>query len=69
MLGWRIARHGMAMLATVLVGGLLSATLVRIAPGFDSDERQLDPHLSSESVQALRAERARDHNVVRFYAQ
>lgn len=69
MLGWRIARHGMAMLATVLVGGLLSATLVRIAPGFDSDERQLDPHLSSESIQVLRAERAHDHNVVRFYAQ
>lgn len=68
MLG-RIARHGLTMVATVLVGGLLSATLVRFAPGFDSDERELDPHLSSESVQALRAARLRDHNVVRFYAQ
>ena len=34
---WRrkIARHGLAMVATVLLGGLLSATLVRLAPGFD----------------------------------
>ena len=68
MLGWRIARHGMAMLVTVLLGGLLSATLVRFAPGFDSDENQLDPRLNRESVQALRAARLREHNVVRFYS-
>jgi peptide/nickel transport system permease protein len=69
MLGWRIARHGMAMLVTVLLGGLLSATLVRFAPGFDSDENQLDPRLNRESVQALRAARLREHNVLRFYSR
>ena len=67
MLGWKIARHGLAMLATVLLGGLLSATLVRFAPGFDADENQLDPRLNSASVQALREARLREHNVVRFY--
>ena len=67
MLGWKIARHGLAMLVTVLLGGLLSATLVRFAPGFDVDENQLDPRLSSASVQALREARLREHNVVRFY--
>ncbi len=41
--------------------------LVRLAPGFDSDERELDPHLSAESVQALRANRQQDHNILRFY--
>jgi peptide/nickel transport system permease protein len=69
MLGWRIARHGVAMLVTVLLGGLLSATLVRFAPGFDTDENQLDPRLNRESVQALRAARLREHDVVRFYAR
>src|SRR5579864_7853549 len=67
MLGRRIARHGLAMLATVLLGGLLSATLVRLAPGFDVDERQLDPHLNSESIQALRQARLEQDNIFRFY--
>jgi peptide/nickel transport system permease protein len=67
MLKSRIAGHALALVATVLLGGFLSATLVRLAPGFDADEQQLDPHLSAESVQALRAARQQDHNVWRFY--
>ena len=67
MLGQRIARHGLTILATVLVGGLLAATLVRLAPGFDTDEAQLDPHLNSASIQALRQTRAEQNNIVRFY--
>jgi peptide/nickel transport system permease protein len=63
----RIAGHILALVATVLLGGLLSATLVRLAPGFDVDEQQLDPHLSSASVEALRAARVQDHNILRFY--
>lgn len=67
MLGQRIARHGLTILATALVGGLLAATLVRFAPGFDTDESQLDPHLNSASIQALRQARAEQNNIVRFY--
>jgi peptide/nickel transport system permease protein len=67
MLGWRIARHGLAMVATVLLGGLLSATFVRFAPGFDVDENQLDPRLNTASMQALREARLREHNIIRFY--
>jgi ABC-type dipeptide/oligopeptide/nickel transport system permease component len=63
----RIMRHGLAIVATVLVGGFLSATLVRLAPGFDADEQQLDPHLNSESIRALREARLDQHNVFRFY--
>jgi peptide/nickel transport system permease protein len=66
-LRWKIAGHALALLATVLLGGLLSATMVRLAPGFDTDERELDPHLSAESVQALREARHRDDNIVYFY--
>ncbi len=60
--------HALSLVATVLIGGLLSATLVRLAPGFDVDEQQLDPHLSAASVQALRTARQDDHNILRFYA-
>jgi peptide/nickel transport system permease protein len=67
MLGWRIARHGMAIAAIVLLGGLLSAVLVRLAPGFDVDEEQLDPHLNAESVRALRETRLQERNVFAFY--
>ena len=63
----KIAGHALALFATVLVGGMLAATLIRLAPGFDTDERELDPHLSAESVQTLRASRGQDHNIFRFY--
>ncbi|MGD1021504.1 MAG: ABC transporter permease [Candidatus Sulfotelmatobacter sp.] len=67
MLKSRITGHALALVATILLGGFLSATLVRLAPGFDAEEQELDPHLSAESVQALRATRQQDHNVWRFY--
>lgn len=67
MLGRRIARHGITILATVLLGALLSATLVRLAPGFDSDEAELDPHLNSASIEALRQKRMEHHDIFRFY--
>jgi peptide/nickel transport system permease protein len=66
-LRWKVAGHGLALLATVLLGGLFSATLVRLAPGFEADERELDPHLNSQSVQALRDARHQDRNVLQFY--
>jgi peptide/nickel transport system permease protein len=66
-LRWKIGGHALALLATVLLGGFLSATLVRLAPGFNVDEQELDPHLSSESVQALREARRQDNNIFRFY--
>jgi peptide/nickel transport system permease protein len=66
-LQWKIAGHALALLATVLLGGLLSATLMRLAPGFDTDEQQLDPHLSAQSVRSLRDSRHQDDNVFQFY--
>lgn len=67
MLGRKIARHGLTIIATVLLGGFLATALVRLAPGFDADEAQLDPHLNSESVRALRYARTEQHNIFRFY--
>lgn len=67
MLGRRIARHGITIVATVLLGGLISATLVRLAPGFDTDEAQLDPRLNSASIEALHQKRIEQHNIFSFY--
>lgn len=64
---WRIARHLLTIAALVLLGGLISATLVRMAPGFDTDERQLDPGLSAESLRALRQSKAAEQNILQFY--
>jgi peptide/nickel transport system permease protein len=67
LVGVELGRHLGAMIAIVLLGGLLSATLVRWAPGFDFDEQQLDSRLNSESVNAMRQARARDRNLAAFY--
>lgn len=67
MLGRKIARHGLMIVAMALLGGFLSATLVRLAPGFDADEQQLDPHLNSASIQSLRNARLEQRNIVIFY--
>jgi peptide/nickel transport system permease protein len=65
---WRkLARHASVLIATVLLGGLLSAVLVRFAPGFDVDEAQLDPRLNAQSVDAIRSSRAAERNIISFY--
>jgi peptide/nickel transport system permease protein len=65
---WRkIAKHASVLIATVLLGGLLSAILVRFAPGFDVDEAQLDPRLNTESVRALRESRLAERDIGTFY--
>jgi peptide/nickel transport system permease protein len=63
-----ILRHALMIAATALLGGLLTATMVRYAPGFSVDERQLDSRLSPESLLALREARAAERNVLHFYA-
>src|SRR5947209_12868838 len=53
--------------AVVLVAGLASATMVRFAPGFGVDERELDSRLNSESMAALRAQNSTETNIAHFY--
>jgi peptide/nickel transport system permease protein len=55
------------ILITVLIGGFLGATLVRLAPGFGVDEGELDARLSDRSIQALREARANEPNLFLFY--
>jgi peptide/nickel transport system permease protein len=49
--------------------GLLTAILVRVSPGFDSDERQLDPRLNQASRIAIKQERSANRNILGYYAQ
>jgi peptide/nickel transport system permease protein len=57
------------ILITVLIGGFLGATLVRLAPGFGVDEEELDARLNARSIQALREARAGDGNLFVFYSR
>jgi peptide/nickel transport system permease protein len=61
-------RQLLTILATALLGGLLGAILVRMAPGFGVQESDLNAHLSVETRQALHRQDAAESNVLRYYA-
>src|SRR5260370_32139527 len=67
---WRTLGLALLRLAGIMVlAGLLGGTLIRAAPGFAADERQLDSNLSSQSIQAVRQARLADSNILRFYGR
>jgi peptide/nickel transport system permease protein len=55
-----------SLTAILIVGGLSAAALVRVAPGFGTDERLLNPQLSTDSIQALTRARAEQSNTVAY---
>lgn len=63
--GWAALR----VVAIMLLASFTGAMLMRIAPGFSSDEQELNSGLSVQSIQAIRQARLSDANVPRFYAQ
>jgi peptide/nickel transport system permease protein len=52
----------------MLLASLLGATLMRVAPGFGSDEQQLNSGLSAQSIQAIRQARLANADIPRYYA-
>jgi peptide/nickel transport system permease protein len=62
-----IGRVFIRALIVVLIAGIASATLVRFAPGFFSSEKSLDYRLAPDTLAALRDERARNGNPLRFF--
>ena len=62
-----IARHFVRLLVTILAGGLLGATLVRMAPAFGIDEAEFDTRLNRSTVESMRRENAPDPNILVFY--
>lgn len=55
------------LLAIMFLASLAGATLIRFAPGFGSDERELNPGLSTESIHAIRQARLTNSNIARYY--
>jgi peptide/nickel transport system permease protein len=62
-------RRMCALPVLFLLAGFCGATLLRIAPGFDADERELDARLSAESVAQLRQSRAGERNIFAYYGR
>jgi len=63
--GWAILR----LVGIMLMASFAGAMLMRIAPGFGSDDQELNSGLSAESIQAVRQARQADANIPKFYAQ
>ena len=55
--------------ATTLVGGILAGTLLRVSPGFDADERELDARLDEASRRSIRTEHMVNRDLFRFYVR
>ena len=63
----KFAKHAARLIITLLLGGFLSATLVRFAPGYGAGEEDLDSRLSGESLAALRLSRVQDGSLPHYY--
>jgi len=61
-------RQLLTIFVTALLGGLLGAILVRMAPGFGVQETDLNAQLSAETRQALHRQNANERNVLSYYA-
>ncbi len=61
--------HVFRIATTVLAGGLLGATLVRIAPGSGVSDQDWDARLSAATVAKSRERRAAEPGLMRFYAE
>jgi peptide/nickel transport system permease protein len=64
---YKIAMRVLGLLLVSLLGGLLSATLVRFAPGYGVDERELNPQLSQATVESLRAANRLHSGLLTYY--
>jgi len=62
-----VPMHLLRLALTILLGGLLGETLVRLAPGFGVDERELDSRLSNGSIEMLRQSHASERNILGYY--
>lgn len=55
------------ILATTILGVALAGALIRMAPGFGLDERELDLRLNGDSVRRIRAEAGAGRSLWSFY--
>ncbi len=62
-------RRFCALPVLFLLAGFCGGTLLRVSPGFDVDEREIDGRLSAESIALLRGSRANERNLFTYYAR
>src|SRR5712671_7440916 len=63
----KVVTRLLLLVALTLLGGLVSATLVRFAPGYGIDERELDPRLNHASLEAIRNSHRLNSNLLSYY--
>jgi peptide/nickel transport system permease protein len=63
----KLAQKLLLLTTLAIVGALLCATLVRFAPGFGVDERDLDLRLSQSSREAIRSEHELGGGLLHYY--
>src|SRR5690349_10466364 len=67
---WRAALRRLSFLVlTVFLAALAGAALVRFAPGFGMDERQMDARLTEDSIRAIQAQNVGDSNLFRYFVR
>ncbi len=64
-IGWAALR----LAAVMLMASFAGAMLMRLAPGFTSDDQELNSGLSTQSIQAIRQAHVDDANIPLFYAR
>jgi len=57
----------LSLICLGLGGALISATLLRFAPGYGVDERELDPRWSTRSIETLRQKQLHQEGLGSFY--
>jgi len=62
-----LAKHAARLILTLLLGGFLGATLVRLAPGYGAGEEDLDSRLNAGSQAAVRQARTETESLPRYY--
>jgi peptide/nickel transport system permease protein len=63
--GWA----GLRLVAVMLMASFAGAMLMRVAPGFSSDDQELNSGLSAQSIQAIRKTHQADAKIPCFYGQ
>jgi peptide/nickel transport system permease protein len=63
----KLGRKFAVLGALALLGALLCATMIRFAPGYGVDERELDSRLSQESKDAIRSKYGASESLPHYY--
>jgi len=64
-----LLRFATGAAVTLLIAGFFGAALIRLGPGYETDERTLDARYSDATTGAIGRENAKDSNVLTFYGR